>query len=230
MDPERHREISRRGGEASHGGQGRYWEESSSRGRGSSRYEPRYETEERDTRGRFMSSGHSSRYENDDERSSSRRGFAAMDPEERREFGRMGARARWGYGDGGSSRYGDGGSSRYGDGGSSRYGFEGRGYRSDDDDRRYGESRRSSLGEYGPAEGRGGWDYDDEERLGRGYGRGSRYEDEDRDSRGRFMSSGRSSPYYADEDDRSSGRYDWSSPYERERFGGTTSRSWRSYE
>ena len=227
MDPERHREISRRGGEASHGGQGRDWEEYRSRGgRGGSRYE----ADERDSRGRFVSSGGSSRYDSGDERSSSpRRGFAAMDPEERREFGRMGARARWGDGYGSSSRaYGE---SRDWQG---RFTGSGRGHRFDDDEERYGR-RRGDYGreldeprEFGRAGNGGGWGYDDER-----YGRGSRFEENERDSRGRFLSSGRSSPYYADEDDRSSGRYeryDWSSPYERERFGGTTSRSWRSYE
>ena len=87
MDPERQREISSLGGRASHGGRGRDWDDDdrgySSR---SSGYGPR-------------SHASPSRYDNDDDdRDSgrSRRGFAVMDPERRREISSLGGRASHG--------------------------------------------------------------------------------------------------------------------------------------
>jgi general stress protein YciG len=74
MDPEEQREISRMGGRASHGGRGRDYEEDDWRSRGRS----------------------SRDYDEDRGNGHSRRGFAAMDPEEQREISRMGGRASHG--------------------------------------------------------------------------------------------------------------------------------------
>jgi general stress protein YciG len=83
MDPERQREIASMGGRASHGGRGRDWEDEDDDGRG------------RSARSR-------SRYEEDDDGGRnggrSRRGFASMEPERRREIASMGGRASHEYG------------------------------------------------------------------------------------------------------------------------------------
>jgi general stress protein YciG len=78
MDRDEQREIARRGGQASHGGQGR------SSQRGGTGSSGRYQGDDNDNQNERSSS------------SSGRRGFAAMDPDEQREIARRGGEASHG--------------------------------------------------------------------------------------------------------------------------------------
>jgi general stress protein YciG len=184
MEPERRREIARMGGRASHGGQGRDWDDDDDR-RESSRSSAR------------------SRYDEDDDerggRSSSRRGFAGMDPERQREIASMGGRASHG-GQGrdwedddddrressrsrGRSRYDEDEDDDRGGRSFSRRGFAGM-----DPER---QREIASMGGRASHGGRGGdWDDDDRRESSRSRGR-SRYDEDEDDDRGGRSSSRR---------------------------------------
>jgi general stress protein YciG len=180
MDPERRREISSMGGHASHGGYG-------------GDHERGYDDRQSRSSNRY--------YENDHDKdgSSSRRGFASMDPERQREIASMGGRASHGgyprsYDDDRSSSRYD--SSDYGSSRSRSSSI----YRGRDDERDYGRSSNRGFAAMDPArrreiasmggrashDGRGR-DYDDHDRSSSS--RRSRYEDDYSHSSG----SGRSS-------------------------------------
>jgi general stress protein YciG len=192
MDPERQREIASMGGRASHGGYGRGYDDD----RSSSRYDS---NDYGSSRGRSSSSSYRGREHDEDYGRSSNRGFAAMDPERRREIASMGGRAS--HGGYARSYDDDRSSSRYdsSDYGSSRSRSSSI-YRGRDDERDYGRSSNRGFAAMDPArrreiasmggrashDGRGR-DYDDHDRSSSS--RRSRYEDDYSHSSG----SGRSS-------------------------------------
>ena len=118
MDPEEQRRIASMGGRASHGGQGRDWNYDDDRERRSFRVP--------------------------DEGGRSRRGFAAMDPEEQRRIASMGGRASHG----------------------------GRGREGDDDDDRF-RSRGSSMSSGGSRRGFAAMDPEEQREIARMGGRAS---------------------------------------------------------
>jgi len=185
MDPERRREIARMGGEASHGGRGRDWDDDERYGRSSGGY-----------RGQSRQFGYDE-YDDDYGRGSSRRGFASMDPDRQREIASMGGRASHG-GQGrdwddddryyatrsggfrGGSRYDEEFDDDYGRGSSRR------GFASMDPDR---QREIASMGGRASHGGQGrDWDDDDRyygARSGGGFRGSSRYDEEFDDDYGR---------------------------------------------
>lgn len=152
MDPEERREIARRGGQASHSGS-RDWdrdedERGGSRQRRPPRYEARYEDENEDY--------------GEQRGGRSRRGFAAMDPEEQREIASRGGRAsHGGRGRNNEGRYHDedqDDEERYSRSG--RYQDEDRYEDEDEDESNYRSNRRNYDDEdersYGRSRGQGG--------------------------------------------------------------------------
>ena len=79
MDPEQQREIASMGGRASHGGRGRFYEDEGDY-RGLTRYSQSHNDSDREDQGR-------------EDRGGNHRGFASMDPEERREIARRGGQS-----------------------------------------------------------------------------------------------------------------------------------------
>ncbi len=94
MDPEEQREIASMGGRATHGARGRSYE---SEDDDDKRYSSRSSNRDED----YDTNDYE---EHSSNRSQNRRGFAAMDPEERREIAIKGGRAGHGGGRGGSGR------------------------------------------------------------------------------------------------------------------------------
>lgn len=91
MDPDEQREIAREGGRAAHA-QGVAHEFTSEEAREAGR---RGGQMSRGGRGRDEDYDYESEGRRGERNSSSRRGFAAMDPEERREIARQGGQSRW---------------------------------------------------------------------------------------------------------------------------------------
>jgi ferritin-like metal-binding protein YciE/general stress protein YciG len=209
MDPEERREIASMGGRARWG----YDDDDDDRERrSSSSRRGREEDDEYRSSGRFSSRG---RDEEDDGRSRSssgqgRRGFAAMDPEERREIASMGGRARWGYDDDDDDRERRSSSSR-------------RNREEDGDDRyeRSGSSRsQRGFAAMDPEErreiasmgGRARWGYDDDDDRERRSSSSRRSREDDDDDRSRSYSSWRR------RDDEDDGRSRSSSGHSRRGF------------
>jgi general stress protein YciG len=214
MDPEEHREISRRGGYSSQGGRGREFDEwsdregarrgfddeygdrggGSRRGFGSMDPEERREIARMGGRpshgGRGRDSYDDGRERDDDWGGRSRRGFAAMDPEEQREIARMGGRASHG--------------------GRGREEDDDRRFRSrsdDEDDRRF-RSREDDDDRRFRSRGGNGEDDDRSSRSRRGFA--AMDPEEQREIArmgGRASHGGRSRDIDDDDDDRRSSRY-----------------------